>query len=319
MMETCGFGDLYIETPVIESRVIGSIVGIPVFLKLDLLQPAGSFKGRGLGYACWRAVRERNCKILVCSSGGNAGFAVAQAGRILNVQVIIVVPETTPTFMREKIAFENAMVLVNGKAWLEADAKAREIALQDGAEYIAPFDHPDVWTGNSSMIAETVKQLKQKPGVIICSVGGGGLLCGVIQGLHEHGWKDVPVVAVETEGAASYLASITADKIVTIDAIRSIARSLGAARVTEQALLWSKQHTIIPCIVSDLEAVDACLRFAEDHHLLVEPACGASLAAVYIKKPELLNLKPSSILVIVCGGNMCTINELQMLKKSLST
>ena len=140
-----------------------------------------------------------------------------------------------------------------------------------------------------------------KPGAVILSVGGGGLLCGVAQGLHQTGWTDVPIVAVETQGAASYHASLEAGHVVTLDKIESIASSLGAKRVAEEAFKWASRHKIHSSLVTDKQAVEACLRFVDDHRVLVEPACGASLSLVYDKNPLLDQF--SSVLVIVCGGN----------------
>ena len=84
-----------------------------------------------------------------------------------------------------------------------------------------------------------------QPAAVILSVGGGGLLLGVLQGLASVGWCDVPVVAMETEGAASLNASIAAGRLVTIPAITSIAKTLGAKTVrggTAASLLLLYAH-----------------------------------------------------------------------------
>jgi L-serine/L-threonine ammonia-lyase len=74
--------------------------------------------------------------------------------------------------------------------------------------------------GVATLIHETAKDMNgTKPGVVAVCVGGGGLLCGVLQGLHDVGWTDVPVVAMETEGANSLNASVKAGRLVTLDGI----------------------------------------------------------------------------------------------------
>src|SRR5680860_534267 len=85
---------LHIETPLVESRAMSATTGRSVWLKLDALQPPGSFKIRGIGYAC-ETYLARGARRFVSSSGGNAGLAVAYAGRRLGVPVTVVVPETT--------------------------------------------------------------------------------------------------------------------------------------------------------------------------------------------------------------------------------
>eukprot|EP01103_Thecamoeba_quadrilineata_P008093 TRINITY_DN1787_c0_g1_i1.p1 TRINITY_DN1787_c0_g1~~TRINITY_DN1787_c0_g1_i1.p1 ORF type:complete len:140 (+),score=11.83 TRINITY_DN1787_c0_g1_i1:26-445(+) len=105
----------HIESPLLLSRPLTNHIGIPVYLKMDSLQPTGSFKIRGLGYACWQAVKERGATSFVCASGGNAGFAVAYAGRCLGLPVTIVLPESTPVHIRHLLAsHEQANVIVHG-------------------------------------------------------------------------------------------------------------------------------------------------------------------------------------------------------------
>jgi L-serine/L-threonine ammonia-lyase len=89
------------------------------------------------------------------------------------------------------------------------------------------------------------------------------------------GWKDVPVLACETEGAASFSGAVAKGELITLDGITSIARSLGAKRVCKEVLDWSKKHKIVPHLVTDRMTLDAICQFLEDQRILVEPACGA--------------------------------------------
>jgi len=77
-------------------------------------------------------------------------------------------------------------------------------------------------------------------GAILVSVGGGGLLCGIYQGLQRHGWSDVTVITAETEGAASFARAWQAGKLVRLPAITTVATSLGALEVTQKALDGAK-------------------------------------------------------------------------------
>lgn len=288
----------HVTTPLWHSRPLGAALGRPVLLKMEAFQPAGSFKSRGMGAAC-RAASEAGATGVVCSSGGNAGYAVAYAGRQLGLKVTIVVPQTTSAWAKDLIRSEGADVLVHGAAWDDAHTYALDLVRQGEHVYIHPFDDPVVWHGHASMIHE-IAEAGVKPGAIVVSVGGGGLLCGLAEGLHAVGWTDVPILAVETEGAASFAASVQAGRPVTLDKITSVAITLGARTVAPQALEWAGRHPIVPWVVSDRAAVDACLRFADDHRVLVEPACGAALAAVYGRAQPLEGREP--VVIIVCGG-----------------
>lgn len=267
-------------------------------MKMDCFQPVGSFKLRGLGRACQAAVADGASRLLG-SSGGNAGYAIAFAARALGVAATVVVPGTTSEFMRAKIRAMGAEVEEHGDVWDEAHAYASARATEPGVAYIHAFDHPAIWDGHASVIEEARDQ-GPRPGVVVVSVGGGGLLCGMLQGMHRVGWDDVPVLAVETEGAASFKAAAEAGRLVRLEAIRSLATTLGALSVTPELMRWKERHAIAHCAVSDRQAVDACLRFLDDHRVLVEPACGAALATLYEGHEELKGQGP--VLVEICGG-----------------
>ena len=244
---------------------------------------------------------------MISSSGGNAGIAVAYAGRRLAVPVLVVVPETTSERAKGLIRREGAEVIVHGSSWQEANELALS-TVKASDTFLHPFDDPLVWQGHSTLVDEVVRS-GMKPDVVVLSVGGGGLLCGVVEGLHRSGWSDVPLVAVETEGADSLAQSVRAGHRVELPAIASLATTLGARKVCEQALNCSKDHPLCSVVVSDRAAVSACRRFLDDHQVLVEPACGASLAAVYDHAPELENFE--SVLVVVCGGVTATVEQLR--------
>ncbi len=303
---------LHIETPLINSRALSVASGRIVDLKLDALQPTGSFKLRGMGHACEHHAR-RGAQRFLSSSGGNAGIAVAYAGRELGVPVTVVVPTSTTARARRAIADEGASLIVHGVSWQEAHAHLLSL-VTDADAVLHPFDDPLLWQGHATMIDEAARQAR-KPDAIVLSVGGGGLLCGVVEGLHRNGWGDVPIVAVETIGAASLHASIEAGHRVTLPAITSIATSLGAKQVAERAFELAREHPLASVIVSDAAAVDACLRFVDDHRLVVEPACGAALALAYDRAEALMPYE--RVLMIACGGVTATAAQLEDWASSL--
>lgn len=297
---------LHHRTPLLLSTELTARAGRPVALKLDALQPSGSFKLRGIGYAC-ETYRARGAERFIASSGGNAGLAVAYAARALGVPALVVVPETTTERAKHLLRSAGAAVVVQGASWQEANAHAHSLIGATDA-FIHPFDDPLLWDGHASMIDEVAADGFQ-PNAVIVSVGGGGLLAGVIRGLHRNGWGDVPVLAVETDGAASLAAAYAAGARVELPAITSVATSLGAKQICAEAFEMRHRHAIKPVQVTDAQAIAACGRFLDDHRILVEPACGASLAVVYDTPERLAEF--SSILVIVCGGATMTADQLR--------
>ncbi|MCI0994852.1 pyridoxal-phosphate dependent enzyme [Pseudomonas sp. ICMP22404] len=296
---------LSIKTPLLESLPFSQLAGTKVWMKMEAAQPSGSFKIRGVGYACEQH-HARGAKRFISSSGGNAGLAVAYAGRRLGVPVIVVVPETTTERARNLLGLEGAEVIVHGKSWFEANELARSLLTSDDA-FIHPFDDPLLWEGHASMIDEVVAE-GVRPDAVVLSVGGGGLLAGVDRGLCRNGLGSIPIYAVETEGMASFNASIKAGQLTEVTVLSGVATSLGARQVCQRAFDISKERRVVPVQVTDQEAVGACLVYLNDHRTLVEPACGAALALLYGNKVALSDF--SNVLVIVCGGSTATIESL---------
>ncbi len=299
---------IHLQTPLVESSVL-STSAQRVWLKLEALQPCGSFKLRGVGHACEQYVA-RGARRLLSSSGGNAGLAVAYAGRRLGVPVVVVVPSSTGEWAKTLIRRQGAEVVVHGKSWQEANDHLLTMQGPTDAT-VHPFDDPLLWQGHASMILEAASQ-GPRPEAVVLSVGGGGLLCGVLEGMHAVGWQEVPVVAVETVGAESLHAAVAAQQLVRLEAITSVATSLGARQVCQRAFEWTQQHEVIATTVSDEEAIQACLEFADEHRMIVEPACGATLAAVAQRRVPALQ-SASDVLAIVCGGVGTRIGDLQAL------
>jgi L-serine/L-threonine ammonia-lyase len=294
---------LHTVTPLIESRRL--VEDRSIWLKLENTQPTGSFKIRGIGHAC-EEYAKRGARRFLSSSGGNAGLAVAYAGRTLGIPVTVVVPETTTETAKSLIQSEAAEVLVHGESWAEAHAKAVSMVEQDIA-LLHPFDDPLIWQGHASIVEE-VACAGVRPDRIVVAVGGGGLLSGVIEGLERQGWGSVEVIAVETVGADSLGQSLAGGELVELAAINSIATSLGAKRVAVNAFKKSVARSVVSLLVSDREAVAACRAFRNSHHMLVEPACGAALAAANSLEPFNNDI---STLVVVCGGVGVSLESLQ--------
>ena len=276
-----------------------------VWLKMDALQPSGSFKLRGVG----RLVQERvaaGAKAVVCASGGNAGLAATLAAKACGVPATIVVPHTTADSVRRAIEARGAQLIVEGLVWDDSDQIAQALARRTGAAYVHPFDDPLLWEGHASLIDEVVAAGIDFDAVLV-GVGGGGLLAGMHAGLKRHGLS-TPLVAVETAGAASYAAALAAGQAVALPSVQSVATSLCARRVCTQSVALAKEHEVISLIVQDAQAVEAVDRFVDTARVLVEPACGAVIAALRVHEAALARFKAP--LVVVCGGSGVTLARL---------
>ncbi|NXC22748.1 SDSL protein, partial [Corythaeola cristata] len=265
----------HVVSPILESLPLSRAAGTKVYMKLENVQPTGSFKIRGIGHLC-REAAKKGCRRFVCSSGGNAGLAAAYAAKKLGLPITVVVPSTS------------------GPA-----------------------------TGHASLVLELKDSLETKPDAILLAVGGGGLLAGVVAGLHQVGWQDVPIIAAETWGAHSFHAALAAGRLVTLPDITSVAKCLGAKTVAARALECAQECQIISQVVEDTEAVRAVEQFLDDERLLVQPACGAALALLYtgrlqrLQREGRLRTPLASVVVVVCGGSCIQVAQLQALKSQL--
>ncbi|XP_077015214.1 serine dehydratase-like [Tamandua tetradactyla] len=315
-------GPFHVVTPLLESWALSQVAGTTVFLKCENVQPAGSFKIRGIGHFC-QEVAQKGCRHLVCSSGGNAGIAAAYSARKLGLPATIVLPEGASMQVVRRLKGEGANVQLVGKVWDDANLRAQELAGKDGWANVPPFDHPLIWEGHASLVRELKAALGTPPGALVLAVGGGGLLAGVVAGLVEVGWQHVPIIAMETRGAHCFNAAIEAGRLVTLPDITSVAKCLGARTVAARALECLQECEILSEVVEDAEAVSAMQRFLDDERMLVEPACGAALAAIYsgclgrLQAEGRLSPDLTSVVVIVCGGNSIDSRELQALRAQL--
>ncbi|KAL8721261.1 MAG: hypothetical protein Q9225_002003 [Loekoesia sp. 1 TL-2023] len=156
---------------------------------------------------------------------------------------------------------------------------------------------------------------------MVCSVGGGGLLCGVLLGLEKEGWRDrCKVLALETEGAESLNKALAKGRLVSLPGITSIATSLGATRVAQKALdlAQAQEHNVKSVVLSDAEAAMGCWRLADDERIIVEAACGVNVAVCYDGRLKSLlpELAPESkVVIVVCGGSNVTLETLMAYRK----
>ncbi|NWI69592.1 SDSL protein, partial [Todus mexicanus] len=312
----------HIVSPVLESLPLSKAAGTKVYMKLENVQPTGSFKIRGIGHLCQEAAK-KGCRRFVSSSGGNAGLAAAYAAKKLGLPVTVVVPSSSGPATVRKLQELGADVEVSGKVWDEANKRALELAQAEGCVIVPPFDHPLVWQGHTSLVRELKDSLDTKPDAIVLAVGGGGLLAGVVAGLHQVGWQDVPIIAAETWGAHSFQAALEAGRLVSLPDITSVAKCLGAKTVAARALECAQECRVISQVVEDAEAVRAVEQFLDDERMLVQPACGAALALLYTGRLQRLQGEGrlptplGSVVLVVCGGANIQLAQLRALKSQL--
>ncbi|KDQ59472.1 hypothetical protein JAAARDRAFT_56487 [Jaapia argillacea MUCL 33604] len=335
---------IWLETPLLYSTHISALQGANVYLKLDNLQPSQSFKYRGISNFIDHALRTRGPSThFIIASSGNAGLAAASASKVLKARCTIFMPlsvgERTLNFAKR----EGAEVFEVDGGYSDAVKLAQEaFEKETNAVMIPAFDDPTIWEGHSSMTKEIVKQLPNKPDGIFCSVGGGGLLGGVILGCKKVGWDDVPVIALEPHGSNCFYHTIcmnTLPNYILPDGIQIIHDATTNMRLahidtnTSRASSLAATHTSSPIVkmvlerkggvkcvcVPDEMSMQAAESFAEDHKFLIELACATTISAAY--KPALIShlfpnaTKPLTLVFIVDGGFKISLAEMEEYRK----
>ena len=283
------------RTPVLELlHGVGSVPG-RVTLKLDLLQPTGSFKVRG-AFSRLLAADPRPARV-VAASGGNFGLAVAYAAAELGMAADIFVPESSPPAKIERLRDRGASVHVISGHYAEA-LEASEAWNQDNEALFAhAYDQFDVVAGQGTCAMEMAAQIPTASTVLV-AVGGGGLIGGI--GSWYRG--DIKIVGVETERTPTLYSARMAGKPVDVEVEGLAVSSLGSRRIGDIAWEVSRRWIDGSILVSDEATADAQRWLWENCRLAVEPGAATPVAALlsgaYEPGPD------EQLAVLVCGANV---------------
>lgn len=286
------------RTPVIRNHTLSERIGANVHLKLEMFQKTGAFKVRGAFNRMLALSKVERTRGVVAVSAGNHAQAVAYAARELNMRAVVLMPESTPlNYLRATADYGAAIVLTNTLA----DALRRVYHyVERGFTYVHPFADRLVIAGQGTLGLEILDDVPEVTDVIV-SIGGGGLAGGVALAIKSVRPR-VRVWGVETEGAESMAVALAAGHVVELPRVTSIAHTLGAPAVAEEALALAQRYLESVTVVSDASAMEALRFLLERVKVLTEPASSCTLAAADKLRDA---FTPSShVVLILCGGNI---------------
>jgi threonine dehydratase len=288
------------RTPLEHSATLSRDLGVETYVKLELFQRTGSFKVRGAFNKLLSLSDEERGRGVVAVSGGNHAQAVAYASSVLGTSAVIVMPEATPKNYLDATRGYGARVDLQPTIAAAFDEVERYRS--EGMIFVHPFDDPLVMAGQGTMGLEIMEDLPDATDVVV-SIGGGGLAGGVssaVKGVSP----GTRVWGVETVGADAMSRALEAGHPVTLPAITSIAKTLGAPAVSETTLALADENLESVTVVPDAEAVDALRFILERLKMLTEPAASCTLAAARRLRE---NFGPQAkVVLILCGGNLST-------------
>ena len=291
------------RTPLLTSQTLDEITGVHVLLKCENLQKVGAFKARGACNAVFSLSHEEAARGVVTHSSGNHAQALAFAARTRGIPASIVMPRTAPKVKVDAVRGYGASVTFCEPNLEARTAAADEIMARTGATMVHPYNDARVITGQATCALEIIQAGQapggEKPDVIMCPVGGGGLTSGTALSARYFG-SGLQVVAAEPAGADDAWRSFRSRSFVPQTGPHTIADGLLTS-------LGSLGFGIILETVSDIvtvseESIIAAMRLLwERCKLVVEPSGAVPLAALLEGKGA---PKGSTVAIILSGGNV---------------
>ena len=280
-------------------KLPGAALGVgcaEVWLKLEQLQVAGSFKARGM-YNRLLANAIPPSGVIV-ASGGNAGIATAAAARALGVACEVFVPAVCSPAKQAKLRELGAQVVVAGAVYAEALEACLARQRETGALLTHAYDQPEVVAGAGTLAREIEEQGGEPPDSVLVSVGGGGLIAG-IAAWYGDGSR---VVALEPELAPTLFRARQAGAPVDVAVSGIAADSLGAKRIGAIAWDLTQRHVRDALLLPDAAIRSAQLALWKEFKLAVEPAAALGLAALqsgaYVPQADEI------VALVLCGANL---------------
>jgi threonine dehydratase len=285
------------RSPLSPTATLSERLKTNVYVKLEMFQKTGSFKVRGAFNKALSLKPEERERGIVAVSGGNHAQAVAYVARALGLKSMVLMPESTPRNYVDATRAYGAEIKFAASA-AAAFSEVSEFERQ-GWVYMHPFDDALVMAGQGTVGLEILEDVPQVTDVVV-SIGGGGFAGGLATAIKSLK-PAVRIWGVETEGADCMARSLAAGKVETLDAITSIARTLGAPAPSEHTLALARQYLESVTVVPDSEVVSSLLFILERLKVLAEPAAACTLAAADRLRDKFTPER--HVVLVLCGGN----------------
>lgn len=291
------------RTPLVESPVLSDLAGTPVFLKLETVQPTGSFKLRGATNALAMLI-EAGCKRVVTASTGNHGRAVAHAARVLGIDAVVCMSSLVPRNKLVAVRALGADVRIAGTSQDDAQREAKRLASEEGFAFVPPFDDPRVIAGQATLGLEIVEALPDVAHIVV-PLSGGGLFSGVAFAAKAVS-PEVHMTGVTMQRGAAMHASLAAGEPVLVDEVESLADSLGGGIGLDNRHTFALTRELIDDVVLlDEASIERGIVHAYEHErLVVEGAAAIGIAALLDGALHAEDRRKGPLVLVVTGANI---------------
>ena len=300
-------GDLVITTPIrlLIDDALAAAVGAStrVWLKEELFQRTGSFKPRGALSVMLDLDAAALARGVTGVSAGNHAISLGYSARRLDTTAKVVMPKNANPY-RVQVCRELGTEIELVDNVHEAFARVKEIEAAEGRAFVHPYEGPKTALGTASVGMEFIDQVRAAGAsldAVIVAAGGGGLTAGVACAVKQMS-PATAVYVVEPEGADSLSRSFKAGSPQSIEAVRTIADSLGAPRCEPYSFALNRRFVDEVVLVNDDQIREAMRMLFRAAKLAVEPAGAAALAA--LMHPLHARLEGKSVGIVVCGANI---------------
>lgn len=286
-------------SPLIRNSWLSEEMGCDVYLKLENMQPIGSFKLRGATYAISKLTPQQKRKGVIAASAGNHAQGVAWASKQLGVKALIVMPLSAPIVKVHNTRTLGAEIQLHGDSFQEAFQEARKIARKTGRIFIHAFEDEHIIAGQGTVGLEILEELPDVD-TIISSVGGGGILAGIACVMKDLK-PSVKLYGCQAKGAPSMALSIKKGRAVKLDRVDTFADGVAISHASEELRkILAKQISGI-VQADDEEIAAAVLTLLEKAKTLSEGSGALPLAALEKLKAK---LRKKKVVLIISGGNI---------------
>jgi threonine dehydratase len=288
------------HTPLLASASLSRIAGAEVFLKLETMQPTGSFKLRGATNTL-ADLAERGIMKVVTASTGNHGRAVAYAARALGMEAAVCMSALVPKNKVDAVTALGARVVTAGRSQDEAQVEALRLAREEGFAFAPPFDNLNVIAGQATIGLEIMEALPDTACIVV-PLSGGGLFSGVAFAAKRI-CSDVAMIGVSMERGAAMHASLAAGRPVLIDEVETLADSLGGGIGLDNEHTFALTQELVDRVVLLDEASIArgIVHAYREERLVIEGAAAVGIAALLDGRIE---LKGGPIVLVISGANI---------------